>query len=74
MIAYIPGVGPVNDSIAAGQPGGPPATVPTGAQAVPVDSGQSTALPSTDPTTAPAPINDPAGDPTDPTNAVDGVV
>lgn len=30
MITFIPGFGPVDDSIPAGQPGGPPAIVPPG--------------------------------------------
>jgi hypothetical protein len=28
MITYVPGIGPVDDSIPAGQPGGPPAIAP----------------------------------------------
>ena len=56
MKTFIPGIGPVDDSIAPGQPGGPPATVATGASGdVPVDPGQSPSLAATDPTAAPAP-------------------
>lgn len=74
MKTFISGIGPVDDTIAPGQPGGPPATVATGASgAVPVDPGQSTALPSTDPTAAPPPLTDNLV-PSDPTNAVDGIV